>query len=204
MPFMVTNTMPPAQPFKTATPAPMPAKTPNVVGQNPPVPPSTASNLNYKGLSFTQIKSKIAEAKREMQTRPPQRGEWGPGLTAMRERMNADTSARIIAGGRVEGFLGDLPGVAEEAVIALRTGRPLYILGGFGGCAADIAQASGFAELPGIAPRDWGQNELFSATTSEALANGLDFNENCTLAATPHVDEAIALVLRGLLRLANR
>jgi hypothetical protein len=32
--------------------------------------PSQASNLNYKGLSFTQIKNKIAEAKREMQTRP--------------------------------------------------------------------------------------------------------------------------------------
>ena len=35
-----------------------------------PSAPSQASNLNYKGLSFTQIKNKIAEAKREMQTRP--------------------------------------------------------------------------------------------------------------------------------------
>ena len=67
---VVTNQPPLILPFKTPTPAPMPAKTPNVVGQNPPVAPSTASNLNYKGLSFTQIKSKIAEAKREMQTRP--------------------------------------------------------------------------------------------------------------------------------------
>lgn len=67
---VLTNALPPVQPAKTQTPAPLPAKTPNVVGQNPPVPPSTASNLNFKGLSFSQIKNKIAEAKRDMQTRP--------------------------------------------------------------------------------------------------------------------------------------
>jgi hypothetical protein len=68
--IVVTNSTPAAQSIITAPPAPLPAKTPNVVGQNPPMPPSTASNLNYKGLNFAQIKSKIAEAKREMQTRP--------------------------------------------------------------------------------------------------------------------------------------
>ncbi|MBK8464786.1 MAG: hypothetical protein IPL32_03065 [Chloracidobacterium sp.] len=67
---IVTNSLPPAQPIKIFTPAPLPAKTPNVVGQNPPTAASNASNLNYSGLSFSQIKSKIAEAKREMQTRP--------------------------------------------------------------------------------------------------------------------------------------
>ncbi|MFN0277628.1 MAG: hypothetical protein ACKVRN_03395 [Pyrinomonadaceae bacterium] len=67
---IVTSSMPPVQPIRISTPAPLPAKTPNVVGQNPPAPPSTASNLSYKGLNFSQIKGKIAEAKREMQTRP--------------------------------------------------------------------------------------------------------------------------------------
>ena len=67
---VVTNTMPPVQPARTPIPLPLPSKTPNVVGQNPPAPSSSASNLNYKGLSFAQIKSKIAEAKRQMQTRP--------------------------------------------------------------------------------------------------------------------------------------
>ena len=33
----------------------------------------------------------------------------------------------------------ELPGVAEEALLALRESRPLYVLGGFGGCARDIA-----------------------------------------------------------------
>ena len=67
---IVTNSLPPAKPTKTSTPVSLPAKTPNVVGQNPPTAASDASNLNYKGLSFSQIKSKIAEAKREMQSRP--------------------------------------------------------------------------------------------------------------------------------------
>lgn len=65
---VVTNTVP--KPIRISTPVPLPAKTPNVVGQNPPTAASDASNLNYKGLSFAQIKGKIAEAKREMQTRP--------------------------------------------------------------------------------------------------------------------------------------
>lgn len=67
---VVTNTLPPTQPVTKPTPLPLPAKTPNVVGQNPPTPASSASNLNYKGLTFSQIKAKIAEAKRQMQTRP--------------------------------------------------------------------------------------------------------------------------------------
>lgn len=69
---MVTNTMPSPTPVRItqSTSLPLPAKTPNVTGQNPPAPSSQASNLNYKGLSFSQIKAKIAEAKRQMQTRP--------------------------------------------------------------------------------------------------------------------------------------
>ena len=144
------------------------------------------------------------DTRREMGSRPPEPGEWAAGLTVMRERMNADTDARIVAGGRVEGFFGDLPGVAEEARIAVCAGRPLFILGGFGGCGADIAQAIGLAEFRGIGPREWAQHALFGEVSAQGLGNGLDLQENRTLAATPHVDEAIALVLRGLLRLANR
>ncbi len=65
---IVTNTMPPVQPARTPTPLPRPTSTPVPFGD--PVPNSQASNLTYKGLSFAQIKSKIAEAKRQMQTKP--------------------------------------------------------------------------------------------------------------------------------------
>ena len=66
---IVTSTMPPAPPVRTPTPVPQyrPAPTPILVGQSQP---SMASNLNYKGLSFSQIKGKIAEAKRHLTARP--------------------------------------------------------------------------------------------------------------------------------------
>ena len=67
---VITNTLPPAQPIKTPMPLPKPVQSPEVIvvgGQNTP---SQASNLNYRSLSFGQIKAKIAEAKRQMQMRP--------------------------------------------------------------------------------------------------------------------------------------
>ncbi|HVF47418.1 MAG TPA: hypothetical protein VNA17_07620 [Pyrinomonadaceae bacterium] len=51
------------------------------------MPNSQASNLTYKGLSFSQIKNKIAEAKRTMQTRPL--------TTAMSEPMSITPLVRI-------------------------------------------------------------------------------------------------------------
>ena len=88
---VVTSTLPKTTGAPSRTPAPttvpLPAKTPNVTGQNPPMPSSQASNLNYKGLSFSQIKAKIAEAKRQMQTRPI--------TTAMTEPLSISNLVRI-------------------------------------------------------------------------------------------------------------
>jgi len=65
---VLTNTIPPPQTIKTA---PVPSQMPIVVPAQPISSQQTqASNLTYKGLSFNQIKARIAEAKREMQTRP--------------------------------------------------------------------------------------------------------------------------------------
>ena len=74
---VVTSTIPAAQPIRTPTPQYRPAATPvpMIVGQPQQSKtvlqqPSTASNLNFKGLSFAQIKAKIAEAKRHLTTKP--------------------------------------------------------------------------------------------------------------------------------------
>ncbi len=66
---VVTDTMPPPRVITAPTAAPQPAQTRPEADQSQPKL-SPGSNLNYSGLSFAQIKSKIAEAKREMQTRP--------------------------------------------------------------------------------------------------------------------------------------
>jgi hypothetical protein len=56
-------------------------------------------------------------------------------LTAMREAMCQDTDARIMIGGRLTGHQGKYPGLLEEAYLTFCAAKPLYLLGGFGGCA---------------------------------------------------------------------
>lgn len=69
---VVTSTIPPTQPVRTPTPVPRPAATPIIVGGPMGGSPAAgqSSNLNYKGLSFSQIKSKLAEARRYLTARP--------------------------------------------------------------------------------------------------------------------------------------
>lgn len=125
--------------------------------------------------------------------------EWAESLTAMRSVLTAATQARIVLGGRTVGFKGSMPGVAEETLCAIKAQQPVYILGGFGGCAGDIAQDLGLqAKRPSAEP--WANRAAFAAFTYRNLNNGLSEDENRTLALTVHVDEAIALTLRGLLK----
>lgn len=69
---VVTSTIPQTQPVRTPTPMPRPAATPIIVGGSTGGSSTSAqsSNLNYKGLSFSQIKSKLAEARRYLTVRP--------------------------------------------------------------------------------------------------------------------------------------
>jgi hypothetical protein len=129
--------------------------------------------------------------------------EWSEGLTAMRRRMLGETYARIVLGGRVENYKGRMPGIAEEALLSLQEHQPLFLLGGFGGCAGDIAQRLGF-EIPLTTVRSgWNGLSEFVNFNGKNLRNGLTPEENLTLIRTPHVDQAVALILRGLLRLKD-
>lgn len=65
---VVTSSIPPVRTIKAPAPSPTPAPVKTPMGT--PTQGSQASNLTYKGLSFSQIKSRIAEAKRTMLTRP--------------------------------------------------------------------------------------------------------------------------------------
>lgn len=49
-------------------------------------------------------------------------------------------SARVLLGGKLQGYSGFLPGLFEEALVALERGVPLYVLGGFGGAAEVLAR----------------------------------------------------------------
>ena len=162
-------------------------------------------------------------------TTPEDRVAWARSLTAMRERMNAEIHARLLLGGQARG-LGKYPGLAEEALLALRAGKPVYLIGAFGGCAEAIIEAlrgnkpTAFTLDYQVADSVSGESiELYNsqllasgepidykALTAEfegfgiaGLNNGLDAAENEPLLTTVNLPEMIALVLRGLGRLGK-
>ncbi len=65
--------------------------------------------------------------------------------------------ARILLGGRADGYSGFLPGIFEEALVTLQHGRPTYLLGGFGGATEILANAmlSAAAGRPAELTLDW-------------------------------------------------
>ena len=168
-------------------------------------------------------------------TTPINRVAWARSLTAMRERMNSETDARIFLGGQLGSLglrgSGRYPGLAEEALFALRAGKPVYLIGGFGGCTEAIIEAVRGANPPALTEeqrladpgvlaafelynsdlREGREPINYQALTAEfesfgvaGLNNGLKPDENKRLFATINLPEMIALVLRGLGRLENR
>jgi len=68
---ILTNTLPSPMPAATPRPLPAPAQSPSpIFTQIYPAPTPKPAPTFYKPISFAQIKSKIAEAKRQMQARP--------------------------------------------------------------------------------------------------------------------------------------
>src|SRR5262249_40153867 len=150
-------------------------------------------------LVFLTLDGKVMspEERQQLAPRPAAEDEWADGLTAMRDVMTAMSDARIVLGGRVDGFKGRMPGVAEEALAALRVGEPLFVVGGFGGCARVIAEDLGLAAAWRAKGPAWPGRSEFAGFTARNLNNGLDTEENRILAGTVHIDEAVVLILRG-------
>lgn len=149
-------------------------------------------------------------------------------MTAMRERMVAETDARVVLGGKLAGFSGRIPGVLEESLLTLRASKPLFVLGGFGGAAAAIArlleggqdEALGSqyqmkdAKLQELSKQYQARGrralgaeldeavELLRKTPTERLNNGLGPEDNQRLFRSNCLEEVISLVMKGLARLA--
>lgn len=132
-------------------------------------------------------------------------------LTGLRRYMAENTDGRILIGGRREGFQGDMPGLLEEALLAVERSQPIYLAGGFGGITLDIAVAlcaddgKWLPALPDAPATDErtvnGMAQLAKAaktTGSKSLDNGLTPKENKRLAACQRPSEIAALVSLGL------
>lgn len=132
-------------------------------------------------------------------------------LTAMRRYMGGRIQGRVLIGGKRHGFQGELPGLMEEALIALETRQPVYLAGGFGGVTADIARALAVdgggwlpprSDAPADDPRLIAGRERLAALAAapgwQGLDNGLTREENQRLAATHRPSEIATLVSLGL------
>lgn len=131
-------------------------------------------------------------------------------LTSLRRHLTGLCDARVLIGGKREGFQGAMPGVIEEALLAIAAGQPAFFAGGFGGATYDAAKqlglgVEGWPAFGCSAPSDWISN--LESTVSEAgwvpESNGLTRDENRLLAATHRPSDVATLVAVGLGRLAR-
>ena len=143
------------------------------------------------------------EQRLELPTHEPDDNEWTEGLTKMRTVMREETQARIVLGGRVEGYKGRMPGIAEETLLSLQARQPIFLLGGFGGCTRDIAETIGLAEPWAGSRSNWNGRPCFESYSPNDLHNGLSDEDNAVLARTPHIHQAVTLVSQGLRRILN-
>ena len=144
----------------------------------------------------------------------PPADERARSLTGLRTYMTANTSARIVIGGKRAGFQGDMPGILEEVLFALERKQPLYLAGGFGGAALDAIRSlrPGYAEWFPFAQDAPDQDERLlkglerieeavAAAQWDGFENGLSEDENRLLAASYRPSEIAALVGKGMGRL---
>ena len=143
-------------------------------------------------------------------------------LTAMRRTMAERTDFRVLLGGKTGSVDGRYVGLAEEALMHLELGKPIYLLGYLGGSAHKLAlwAADGRAnpfddDDPNPGMRDMramyattavDQDQVYDvdghAQHFRALYNshdnGLDSNERAILAKTNDLEEALCLLAVGL------
>lgn len=122
---------------------------------------------------------------------------WGPGLTAMREVLACRCDARIVAGGATTTFRGKIPGVAEEALLSVKAGKPTFVVGALGGCALDIGLRCGLASSPLGMSAEWPGQERFDDLAGD-LNPGLSRQEAAALASPILGTEMLVLLLKGL------
>jgi len=59
-------------------------------------------------------------------------------LTDMRKEMLTQNEAQIFIAGKISGYKGMISGILEEAYWTLKYGKPIYIVGAFGGISTEL------------------------------------------------------------------
>ena len=91
-------------------------------------------------------------------------------LTEMRKRSTDDTMLRVVWGGKIRGAAGWMAGIAEEVMFSLKLEKPVLILGGFGGCARELADFLATEDAPW--PKSLTLADACESDTYQALIKG--------------------------------
>lgn len=137
--------------------------------------------------------------------------ERATAYSGLRRCMSSNVNARILVGGQLRGYRGAMPGLVEEAILAVERGQPLYMAGGFGGAAAAAARHLGagpFDWLPPGVPEgaDDGSVRAALGQLGEAVANAnweiyndaLTPERRALLSASHRPGEIASLCVAGL------
>ncbi len=156
---------------------------------------------------------------------PENRYVWSRCLTKMREESIASSDVRIFAGGKVEDYLGKLPGILEEFLISCQQNKPIFLIGGLGGLTKllcnsileegiseefteiwQITHTSSYQDLQTIA-KEYGyqadyksiEKMILGLKLSDLAKNvGLTTDEYKIIMSSPFIDEIVHLILKGL------
>jgi hypothetical protein len=144
---------------------------------------------------------------------PVDTAEVAESLSALRTFLASVTDARILLGGKESGFEGRMPGIVEEAQLAIAARQPLFLIGGFGGATASIAQIA-CQQPERWPPRDPAHDDVDPRATHalaevravidssgwSITANGLNIEDNLRLSTSHRPSEIATLVAIGLSR----
>ena len=149
---------------------------------------------------------------------PPWQGdsnETARALHHIRQALPQYCDARLLIGGKTRrqstdipnGYIGNFPGIVEEALYTLRAAQPLYIAGGFGGAAALLARELGLGRDLPVPDEALAEIKLCDAYRKavdeikerfDPTRTGLNDDDLRCLATTQRASELGALTAKGL------
>ena len=141
--------------------------------------------------------------------------ETARALHHIRQALPQYCDARLLIGGKTRrqstdipnGYIGDFPGIVEEALYTLRKGQPLFIAGGFGGAAALLARELGLGRDLPVPDEALAEIKLCDAYRKavdeikkrfDPTRTGLNDDDLRCLATTQRASELGALAAKGL------
>lgn len=142
----------------------------------------------------------------------------------MRIRMANESDARILLGGKQKGYLGYIPGIIEEAYQSLKAGKPIYLIGGFGGATKSLINViqkqfpkeltnefqfdseflnefRNYCKGKSVINLDYDLLvDFFNQHTIDLISrlNGLSVEENEILFESTNIHELVFLIIKGL------